>query len=123
ESTEIGTIFLDPAMRIRRFTPAVHAIFNFVASDQGRSFAHITHRLHYPELVDDVARVLATLERVEREVGSDSGESYIVRINPYRSHDGGNEGAVLTFFNNTAQYRAAQELAEAKTAAESANRA
>jgi signal transduction histidine kinase len=54
-------------------------------------------------------------------VESENGESFIVRINPYRSLDGGHDGAVLTFFNNTAQHRINEELLEAKTAAESAN--
>lgn len=121
ESTEIGTIFLDRSMRIRRFTPAVATIFNFVASDLGRSLGHITHELTYPELMADVAGVLDSLERVEREVASTTGESYIVRINPYRSLDGGRDGAVLTFFDNTAQHRVEGELREAKVIAESAN--
>jgi two-component system CheB/CheR fusion protein len=121
ESTGIGTIFLDRAMRIRRFTPAVGALFNFVAADQGRGFADITHRLKYGGLVGDVARVLESLERIEREVESEAGESYIVRINPYRSLDGGHDGVVLTFFGNTAQHVVSEQLREAKTAAESAN--
>jgi two-component system CheB/CheR fusion protein len=121
ESTEIGTIFLDRGMRIRRFTPTVGALFNFVAADQGRPFGHITHRLNYPELIADVTSVLTTLERIEREVSNDTGESFIVRINPYRSLDGGNDGVVLTFFDDTAQHRAREELREAKAAAEAAN--
>jgi two-component system CheB/CheR fusion protein len=121
ESTEIGTIFLDRDMRIRRFTPAAGALFNFVAADQGRPFGHITHRLNYAELWADVSSVLATRQSIEREVGSHTGESYIVRINPYHSLDGGIEGAVLTFFDNTVQHRVEQELREAKTAAEAAN--
>jgi two-component system CheB/CheR fusion protein len=121
ESTEIGTIFLDRAMRIRRFTPAISALFNFVAADQGRPLAHITHRLHYAELMQDVASVLRSQQRLEREVESDAGDSYIVRINSYRSLDGANDGVVLTFFDNTAQHRVGEELREAKIAAESAN--
>jgi two-component system, chemotaxis family, CheB/CheR fusion protein len=121
ESTEIGTIFLDREMRIRRFTPAVSALFNFVATDQGRPFSHITHRLDYSGLADDAAIVLDSLERVERTVMSDTGESYIVRINPYRSLDGRRDGVVLTFFNNTAQHLVEEQLREAKIAAESAN--
>lgn len=121
ESTGIGTIFLDRGMRIRRFTPAVCALFNFVNADRGRPFRHITHRLEYPELIPDVEAVLATLERVEREVVTDTGDSYMVSINPYRSFDGANEGAVLTFFDNTPQHRARNDMEEAKVAAESAN--
>jgi two-component system CheB/CheR fusion protein len=121
ESTEIGTIFLDSSLRIRRFTPAVSSLFNFVAADRGRSFADITHRLDYPDLVGDVARVLALQVRREHEAGSETGESYIVRISPYRSLGGGNHGVVLTFFNNTKQHRVEKELREATAIAEQAN--
>jgi two-component system CheB/CheR fusion protein len=121
ESTEIGTIFLNRAMRIRRFTPAIAALFNFVATDQGRPFPDITHRLKYPELISDVKTVLISLERLEREVESDTGRSYIVRINPYHSLDGGSDGVVLTFFDNTVQHRIEQQLREATLVAENAN--
>ncbi len=121
ESTEIGTIFLDRAMRIRRFTPAVAELFNFVVTDHGRPLAHITHRLNYPDLVADVARVLESLERLEREVTSEGGEAFIVRMNPYRSVDGKVDGAVLTFFDHTAHHAMEGELREAKAVAEAAN--
>ncbi len=121
ESTEIGTVFVDRAMRIRRYTPAAGALFNFVATDRGRPLAHITHRLDYPGMVEDVESVLASLERIEREVSSAAGGWYAVRINPYRSPDGGVDGAVLTFFDVTARKRMEEELREAKAAAESAN--
>ena len=121
ESTEIGTIFLDRSLRVRRFTPAAAALFNFVAADRGRPLAHITHRLDYPALVDDARGVLDSLERVEREARSDDGAWYIVRIGPYRSPDDGIDGAVLTFFDITARKRVEEELREAKILAESAN--
>jgi two-component system, chemotaxis family, CheB/CheR fusion protein len=121
ESTEIGTIFLDNFMRIRRFTPAAAAIFNFVASDQGRLLSDITHRLDYATLDGDVAGVLASQGRFEREVVTHDGLAYVLRINPYRSFDGDADGVVLTFFDSTAQRTAREELTQAKLAAESAN--
>lgn len=123
ESTEIGTIFVDRAMGIRRFTPAVTRVFNFAASDHGRPLGDITHRLDYPDLIDEVQGVLASRERSEREVASADGESYIVRINPYRAGDGDVDGAVLTFFDHSAQHRAGQALEQAIAAAEAANAA
>ncbi|HET7228779.1 MAG TPA: chemotaxis protein CheB [Longimicrobium sp.] len=121
ESSEIATIFLDRELRVRRFTPSSAALFNFVAGDQGRPLAHITHRLRYPELGDDARRVLASLERSEREVESDDGSWFIVRINPYRSPDDGVDGAVVTCFDVTAQKRVEEALRETTIAAESAN--
>jgi two-component system, chemotaxis family, CheB/CheR fusion protein len=121
ESTGIGTIFLDRSMRIRRFTPTAGALFNFVPADQGRSFSDITHRLVHDRLEDDVASVLKSLDPMEREVESETGESYILRINPYRSMDGAHDGVVLTFVDNTAQRAAREQLREAKGLAEAAN--
>jgi two-component system CheB/CheR fusion protein len=121
ESTGIGTVFLDRELRIRRYTPAVEGLFNFVPGDRGRPLADITHRLDYPALVDDARGVLASLARKEREVESETGAWYVVRINPYRSPDGGIDGAVLTFVDITAQKRVEEELRDAEGAAESAN--
>ncbi len=123
ESTEIATLFLDRAMRIRRFTPATTGLFNVLATDHGRPLAHLTHRLDYPGLVEDVATVLGSLEKIEREVSGEGGEWFVVRINPYRSIDGPIDGAVLTFFNNTEHHRVQEEMREAKSAAEAANAA
>lgn len=123
ESTEIGTIFVDRALRIRRFTPAVTRLFNFAPSDHGRPLGDITHRLDYPDLLEDVHGVLESLERREREVASGEDESFIVRINPYRSADGEIDGAVLTFLDHSAQHRAEVALKLAITAAQAANEA
>ena len=43
-ATEIGTLFLDPKLRIRMFTPPVADIFNVAEADVGRH----DHRLHAP---------------------------------------------------------------------------
>jgi two-component system CheB/CheR fusion protein len=120
ESTEIGTLVLDRSMRIRRFTPAVAAVLNVAAADRGAPLAGITHRLDYTGLIEDARRVIGSMDRIEREVQSDTGKSFIVRMNPSLSLDGELDGAILTFFDHTAQHRIEEELREAKTAAESA---
>jgi len=108
-------------MRIRRFTPALERLFNFVGTDRGRPLSDITHRLDYEGLVEDVQRVRESFTKIEREVASDSGRWYVVRISPYRSLDDGHDGVVITFFDNTRQKRVEEELREAKTVAEEAN--
>ena len=121
ESTEIGTIFLDRSLRIRRFTPMAAALFNFVDADRGRSLSDITHRLRYHSLQSDVSDVLESLDPIEREMQSETGDPYIVRIRPYRSMDGDYDGVVLTFFDNTAQHDARERLRKATRVAEAAN--
>ena len=114
-STDIATIFVDSMLRIKRFTPRATDIFSIIASDLGRSLLDLTHRLDYEQLADDVNATFVTLRPVEREVRSDDGSWYIVRLLPYRTTEDRIEGAILTFFDISAR-RQAEELARASEA-------
>jgi two-component system CheB/CheR fusion protein len=114
-STDIATIFVDSGMRIKRFTPRAADLFSIIASDIGRSLLDLNHKLDYGELADDVASTFETLRPVEREVRSNEGRSYIVRLLPYRTNEDRIEGAVMTFFDITAR-RQAEEQARASEA-------
>jgi two-component system CheB/CheR fusion protein len=105
DSTEIGTIFLDRELNVRRFTPVVAQVFNFVAADVGRPISHVTNRLRYPELTDDLRRVMQTLGRLEREVIAEDGRWFMTRISPYRSLEDRIEGVVITLFDTTDRKR------------------
>jgi two-component system CheB/CheR fusion protein len=95
-STDIGTIFLDEHLRIRKFTPQVAESFNLMPQDLGRSIETFTNTMQHPELVADIRQVLATGTRVEREVRDHRDRSFFLRILPYRAK-GGTSGAVITF--------------------------
>ena len=109
-STDIATIFVDSAMRIKRSTPRAADIFSIIPSDLGRSLLDLTHRLDYNELADDVALTFNTLRMVEREVRSHDGRYYIVRLLPYRTTEDRIEGAVMTFFDITGRREAEEKL-------------
>ena len=49
-ATDVGILFLDPQLRINRFTPRISELFNIVAGDEGRSITDFTHRLDYDDL-------------------------------------------------------------------------
>ena len=124
-STDIATIFVDSGLRIKRFTPRAADLFSIIASDVGRSLLDLTHKLEYDQLAEDVSATFDTLRLVEREVRSNDGRCYIVRLLPYRTNEDRIEGAVMTFFDITAR-RHAEEQARASEArmrmvAESAN--
>jgi two-component system CheB/CheR fusion protein len=114
-STDIATVFVDSALRIKRFTPRAADIFSIIASDLGRSLLDLTHRLDYDQLADDVNTTFETLRPVEREVRSNDGRWYIVRLLPYRTTEDRIEGAVMTFFDISAR-RQAEEQARASEA-------
>ncbi|MCC2955826.1 PAS domain S-box protein [Massilia sp. IC2-477] len=124
-STDIATIFVDSGLRIKRFTPRAADLFSIIASDVGRSLLDLTHKLDYDQLAEDVSATFDTLRLVEREVRSNDGRYYIVRLLPYRTNEDRIEGAVMTFFDITLR-RQAEEQARASEArmqmvAESAN--
>jgi two-component system CheB/CheR fusion protein len=94
-STQIGTIFLDRDLTIRKFTPQIAEMFSLVAHDVGRSIETFAHKMDHPELVDDMKRVVATGAPVERELRDVGGKSFFMRVLPYRAR-GKSEGVVLT---------------------------
>jgi two-component system, chemotaxis family, CheB/CheR fusion protein len=109
-STGIATIFLDPELRILRFTPTVEGLFNLLPTDQGRPLSHVTHSLRYDKLMQDAEQVLDTLHQVEREIETEAGDWYMARISPYRSIDGDVDGLVLTFAGINAQKEVERSL-------------
>jgi two-component system, chemotaxis family, CheB/CheR fusion protein len=111
-ATDIATIFVDSGMRIKRFTPRAADIFSIIPIDGGRSLLDLTHRLDYPELAEDVVLTFNTLRMVEREVRSQDGRYYIVRVQPYRTTEDRIEGAVMTFIDITGR-REAEEMLRA----------
>ncbi|HEX4260447.1 MAG TPA: CheR family methyltransferase, partial [Acetobacteraceae bacterium] len=109
DSTHVATIFLDPYMVVRSFTPAVASIYNLIPSDQGRPLTDIVGRLRYRGLRDDVREVLQTLEPLERRVVRDDGMThYLMKILPYRTPDNTVDGAIVTFVDVTSIVQAEQ---------------
>jgi two-component system CheB/CheR fusion protein len=97
-STDIGTVFLDADLRIRRFTPAAARTFNLLPHDIGRPIQHITYQFSYETLNEDIrtAKATRTISEHEIEVG---GRSFLLRILPYQSDIAEMEGVVLTIFD------------------------
>lgn len=101
ESTEIGTLFLDRELRIRRFTPATRPLLNIIPGDLGRVVGDLKPRVNDPNLLEDAREVLATSEPSEKEVQSPDGAWFIRRIHPYRSTEAKVGGVVVTFTDVT----------------------
>lgn len=108
-STEIATIFLNTDLNIKRFTPEMNKLFNLIDSDVGRPISHITSNINYKNIYKDAKHVLETLDKKEKEIQSEAGEWYSVKIIPYRTVENVIDGVVLTFVNITVAKRS-QEL-------------
>jgi len=103
-STEIGTVFLDRDLNIKRFTPAATKLFNLIPPDVGRSIKDIAPKTDNENLWQDAEKVLHSLQVKEMELRSISGEIYATRILPYRTRENVIDGVVLTFIDISAQH-------------------
>lgn len=111
-STRIGTMFLDSAFRIRKFTPAIKEQFPIVEYDVGRPIAHFAANFDYPGLMQDLEETLNTLIPRQLKVSLGNGTTYQVRILPYRTANNTIEGLVVTFVDITEQVKISEALAE-----------
>ena len=100
-STEIGHIFLDRELRVKRFTPATVRIFNLIQSDIDRPISDITSTISYNHLYEDAQEVLQTLSKKESHVRNKAGNWYEMQILPYRTTENMIDGVVLTFVDIT----------------------
>ncbi len=108
-STDVGVVFLNDALQIKRFTPRALELFNLIESDIGRPFSHVTTRIRHTALTQLATHVRDTGERIEETVQSQEGHWYILRVLPYRTVSGKNDGLVLTFIDISDLKRAEAE--------------
>ncbi|MBI5886524.1 MAG: PAS domain-containing protein [Deltaproteobacteria bacterium] len=116
---EIGAIFLDRALCIKRFTPLAKRVFNLIASDIGRPFGDITSRFEPDVCLCAVAgEVLATLAPGNIEVTTKDGVWFSVRILPYRTAEDVIDGLVITCSDITRLKQAELAINDARVYAE-----
>ncbi|MDP2792519.1 MAG: chemotaxis protein CheB [Sulfurisoma sp.] len=112
DNINVGTIFLDEHLFIRRFTRDATRVYRLVATDVGRPLADIKADLDNEDLLANARTVLDTLVPWQREVRMSSGKTFFVRIQPYRTLDNIIEGAVLTFTDITQLKQTLDQLLE-----------
>ncbi len=97
-STNIGVIFLDADLNIRKFTPAATRAINIRPADVGRPIADLTNNINDTDLVDKLRLAHETQQFYEQEVTlSATQEHLLMRINPYLRDSEQSDGVVLTF--------------------------
>jgi two-component system, chemotaxis family, CheB/CheR fusion protein len=109
---DVGIIFLDSRLCIRRFNPAAMRISNLIEGDIGRPIGHIVSNLRYEHLVQAAQDVLDSLALREAEVQSRDGRWYLMRIRPYQTVDNVIEGVMLTFSDITEQKEVQTQLSQ-----------
>ncbi len=114
DNINIGTVFLDEHMAIRRYTREAVRVYHLVASDVGRPLGDIKSDLEGEDLLAEAQAVLETLVPFEREVRTTGGAWYLARIQPYRTLDDVIAGVALTFVPLTEMKQAQEALQGAR---------
>ncbi len=100
-SSNIGQLFVDHNLVIRKFTSNIGNLVNIMDGDVGRPIHHLSHNLKYKHLIEDIKKVNDTSEEVEQEVEAVDGKFYLMRIIPYLKFDGNKDGVVISFVDVT----------------------
>ncbi|MBW0147338.1 chemotaxis protein CheB [Marinobacter arenosus] len=100
-SIEIAILFMDQNLNVRRYTARAANIISLRESDVGRPISELTTILHYPELEDDARNTLGTLVVSEKQIETNEGRWFSIRIMPYRRLDNVIDGVVMTMVDIT----------------------
>ena len=98
ESIDVGTVFLDRDLCIRKFTPRITEVFHILPQDIGRRIDSFASNIEYDDLVEDVAKVFESQQSEERQVRDRHGNWYLLRLLPYYSGQDV-EGVVVTLID------------------------
>jgi two-component system CheB/CheR fusion protein len=102
DSTDIGTLFLDKNLKIRKFTPALQRYFKLQETDIGRPIAdfasNFTEEIKASIIIDSKTS-LEKLILIEKEIRDIEGNNFLIRIRPYITLDNKNDGLVISFID------------------------
>ena len=113
EVSEVGTLFIDKNLRIRKFNSFSKKIFNLIPDDVGRPLEHFSSTLKI-NFSRKVKKVIQTVTMYQREISSIDGITYLMRIAPYRTDDLQIKGVVLVFIDITSLKKAQNRLMDIK---------
>lgn len=113
--TNVGTIFLDTGMCVRKFTPAAQDHVRLREQDIGRPIEEIVGSIDSESLIERARRVFHTGEAESYEAVGGEETPLLVTVQPYRTTTGSITGVVVTLVA-TDTIKEAQQREEHKTA-------
>lgn len=103
-SIDIGTIFLDKDLRIRKFTPATTRNINLIEQDIGRPLSDLSMPM-FDNLIKDAEEVIKTGTEIERTIETQT-DCFQVKTLPFIDDMKKINGVVITIVNITTQKNA-----------------
>ncbi len=101
-SNDIGTLFLDVHLNIRKFTPSIKKLFHLEDSDIGRSlisFASEFDDESRQSIINDSKESLEQLKSFDKEIQDKNGNWFMKRICPFITSKKKIDGVVITFID------------------------
>ncbi len=98
KSTNIGVIFLDRELKIRKYTPAASEAIALYNTDIGRPLNTLAYKIECPDLTELLEEVIKTKQVIEFEVRLKHSNSYLLMcINLYQTEERQDDGIVISF--------------------------
>lgn len=107
---EIGIIFLDLNMCVRKYTPVALKVVNLLKVDIGRPIDHIHNNVVNHDITEDIQISLNKRIPVEREVQTRNGDWYLMKVHPHYSADNNMQGINVVLLDITEIKEKTQEL-------------
>jgi two-component system, chemotaxis family, CheB/CheR fusion protein len=108
--TDVGTIFLDENLEIRKYTPQVRKIMEIQERDIERPVMVLDNRLPGCDLLQLVNKVQQTNIPAEQSFLAPGDEAYLVRVHPYVVAPESVSGFVITFVNISNLHKTKEDL-------------
>lgn len=104
-NAEIGALYVDSNMNIRKITPIMTQKTNLMLADTGRSVFCVDFMEGYHTFAEDVKHSVEERRLIEREIAKD-GRTWLVRIRPYYLSEDIISGAIIILFDITKRLEA-----------------
>jgi len=114
QSTQIGTLFLDKDLKIKKFTQPISSLINITELDVNRPIHHFTHQFIDDEWQNLIKKFFRTGKIIDIEIKDRSNNWYLVKIRSYRLENERRKGASISFVNINSLKKAEHELKESE---------
>lgn len=104
-NAEVGALYIDDHMLIRKITPIMCKNTNLLMADLGRPISHVRFMDEYHELEHDVKKCMELQNCTEREILKE-GVTFLLRFRPYFISEGVSAGVLVILFDITKRLEA-----------------